>query len=107
MGVREIIILNIPRKEQYMETELIKHYSWMASYLINGDASGLSKEQRDEADRFLKGIKEYYGPSASIVDCEEESEFGIPTWGGLKGDVIGYEILFKICELPREIWIIA
>jgi hypothetical protein len=77
-----------------MEIELIRHYSWMAIYLINGDATGLSKEDKSEADRFLDDIKKYYGPSASVVDCDDDSVFSRPSWGGLKGDVIAYTISF-------------
>lgn len=86
------------------DTEAIRHYQHLASYLINGDASGLSDADEKEADWFLKTIKETYGDSAEIVDCRDDPEFGMPEWGGLKGTVIDYTIRFDPSELPSDLW---
>jgi hypothetical protein len=47
---------------------------YWASYFINGDASGLSEEEKAAADNWLALELE---PGESVVDCEEEGRF---TW---------------------------
>ncbi len=84
--------------------EDLKHYSHLATYLINEDDSGLTKQEIQEADTFIKSIKKFYGLSATIVDCDDNPEFAHPTYGGLKGEVITYTIRFNPKELPEEHW---
>jgi hypothetical protein len=72
--------------------------------LVNGDSSGLTEEDSKEATRFEKDIREYYGDDARIVDCGEDSEFGIPSWGGPKGNIIPFTIEYDPRHLPQEYW---
>jgi hypothetical protein len=60
-------------------------YSAWASYLINGDASGISEDERKAADAFRAYL------DADIVDCSENSFFGTPDAGAdLEGDCVHY-----------------
>ena len=86
--------------------EDIKHYSFFASYLVNNDKSGLSEKELRTADRFVEDIKELYGDSASIVSADDDHEFASPEWGGLKGDVITYQVQYNTNELPGEHWVL-
>jgi hypothetical protein len=65
-----------------------------ASYLINGDASGLSDEERALADAWCE---RELGPNAAIVDCGEpyftwhyDLHTGAPYRGG---DVVDYRVV--------------
>ncbi len=65
-----------------------------ASYLINGDASGLSDEERNLADAWCE---RELGPNDCIVDCGEpyftwsyRLHTGCPYQGG---DVVDYRVL--------------
>jgi len=65
-----------------------------ASYLINGDASGLSDEERARADAWCE---RELGPNAAIVDCGEpyftwhyDLHTGAPYRGG---DVVDYRVV--------------
>jgi hypothetical protein len=53
-----------------MKTEEYKLPMYWASYLINGDASGLFDKEQEEIERFLsrKGL-------GACLDCSEEPEF--------------------------------
>jgi len=62
-------------------------YSHFASYLINGDASSLTKSEIAIADAFA----DYCG--RSIIDCSTESFFASPDNGGLKGDCVEYFLM--------------
>ncbi len=65
-----------------------------ASYLINGDASGLSDEERKLADAWCE---RELGPNDAIVDCDEpyftwsyRLYTGAPFSGG---DVVDYRVM--------------
>ena len=65
-----------------------------ASYLINGDASGLSDEERELADAWFA---RELGPNDAIVDCGEpyftwsyRLHTGAPFSGG---DVVDYRVI--------------
>ena len=71
-----------------METvkgKILAHY---ASYLINNDASALTEEDKNHADRF----KDWLG--GDIVDCSEDSHFcwqhDATQFGALAGECIEY-----------------
>lgn len=56
-----------------------------ASYLINGDASGIDDSDVRAADAFAKWL------GGRIIDCSEESDFGVPDAGTrLAGDCVEY-----------------
>ena len=73
-----------------------------ASYLVNGDASGLSDEERSLADAWCE---RELGPNDAIVDCSEpyftrfyrlythEPYCGGDVSGPLAGDVVDYRVL--------------
>ena len=54
------------------ETDKIDAPAYWASYLINGDASGLTDAEEAECDRWVEGL----GSGWSVVGCAEESHFG-------------------------------
>jgi hypothetical protein len=62
-------------------------YACWASYLVNGDASGISEEDKVAADEFAEWL------GGSIVCVGEETHFGRPSTGGLPGDVVEYTSL--------------
>lgn len=65
-------------------------YSCWASYLINGDASGIEDSERAAADAFA----EYMG--GPIVSCGDDEFFGTPDAGGnLRGDCVEYTALIE------------
>jgi hypothetical protein len=59
--------------------------AYWASYLINGDASGLENGEREQIDAFLdsEGL-------GSPLDCSDESEFGYNDATKLAGDVLEF-----------------
>jgi len=59
-------------------------YSHWASYLVNGDASGLNDDEQAECDAFLKreNLQAW-----TCADVSERTCFGCPDCGGLRGDV--------------------
>jgi|HubBroStandDraft_4_1064222.scaffolds.fasta_scaffold00027_49 hypothetical protein len=77
------------------EIRKITGAAYWASYLINGDASGLEPEEKALCDAWLERelcLEE------SIVDCEEESRFtwsyGLYTGADCRGgDVFEYTVL--------------
>jgi hypothetical protein len=71
---------------------------------MDGDSTGLTEKEREEAERFDKDIVEYYGHDARIVDCGDEPEFGMPTWGGVNGDIIPFTIEYAPRHLPEKYW---
>ena len=76
-----------------IKTAKVKGYSHLASFLVNGDASGLSDEELFEADMFVECITDEYGKSAYIVGADaDDNMFGSPEYGGLEGDIIPYLI---------------
>ena len=70
--------------------------AYWASYLINGDASGLEPREKALADAWLE---RELAPEESVVDCEQEAHFswhydlhtGDDSVRG--GDVLEYTIL--------------
>ncbi len=61
-----------------------------ASYLVNGDDSGISEEDKEAADRFVEVI------GSNIVSCGEESFFGTcDVFGVLPGDCLEYTALVE------------
>jgi hypothetical protein len=74
---------------QHLETVEGVGFSHWASYLINGDASGLSEADKQEADSFA----EYMG--GPIVSCGDDSFFGRPSYppDALRGDCLDYVAL--------------
>ena len=63
--------------------------SCWASYLVNGDSSGLEEREKAEADAFLakEGLRE-------CCDCSAESFFSHRPDSGLAGDCLNYR--FKL-----------
>jgi hypothetical protein len=65
-----------------------------ASYLINGDASGLTDEERQLADAWCE---RELGPNDAIVDCGEPyftNHYHLYTRAGYRwGDVVDYRVL--------------
>jgi hypothetical protein len=55
-----------------LKTDIFRAPSYLASALINGDYSGL-EERRDQlgARWVQEWVRYFYGPRASIVDCED------------------------------------
>ena len=75
----------------------VKAQAYWASYLINGDTSGLSASEKLMADNWL-----YHNGIKDVVDCGEESHF---TWNmrlwfpGLDydgGDVLEYTVAYEV-----------
>jgi len=63
--------------------------SYWASYLINGDESGMVNGDKERADKFLNDNN-----LPSPVDCSEESFFcGHNDAGTLAGDCLEYSFL--------------
>lgn len=83
-------------KEARVKTEKERWYSWAASYFINGDHSGLSDEDIQEADDFLEDMAEE-GYNVTVVDASEsDGDFGRPLIGRSRkgGDLITYTFLY-------------
>ncbi|MBJ2355047.1 hypothetical protein [Sphaerochaeta sp. S2] len=87
-----------------LQTDKVAHYAWMASYLINNDVTSLSEAEKKQADKFVEDIEEIYGQTASVIDCSEESVFGIPDWGGKPGSIVEYVVQYDFNKLPAEHW---
>ncbi len=63
--------------------------SYWASYLINGDASGLEDGEQDEIDRWVEQVN-----PGHCVDCSEDTWFAHSNDAGtLAGDVCTYKFL--------------
>ena len=70
--------------------------SYWASYLINGDASGMEDAEQKQCDDYLR--KEF-GEDWDVVDCGDTSFFG--TFEGLGHDLIQYTLHR---HEPVEVW---
>lgn len=73
-------------------------YSFLASYLVNRDASGLSESSITLADKAVEQVEKRLGTKIDIVDCVSDG-FAYPTYpsdSGLpKGDCSVYTYLYK------------
>jgi len=66
--------------------------SW-ASYLVNGDHSGLEDAEQSEADACIKDLIERHG-NGHVVNCGEPYfTWGRTDYGSLAGDYCEYTIL--------------
>ncbi len=67
----------------------LKMPAYLASYLINGDSSGIEESERIEADEYLKA-NDLPGP----CDCSDESEFchHVTGWP-MAGDFLSFTFL--------------
>ncbi|ADY13666.1 hypothetical protein [Sphaerochaeta globosa] len=84
--------------------EIVKHYCWMASYFINNDLSSYTKGELAQIEKFEEELKEVYGASVEVIDCSEDSEFGTPDYGGLRGTLSAYKVRYEPSDLPSEFW---
>lgn len=73
-------------------------YSFLASYLVNRDASGLSDGSIEIADRAVEQVEKRVGTTINIVNCVSDG-FAYPTYpsdNGLpKGDCSVYTYLYE------------
>jgi hypothetical protein len=73
-------------------------YSFLASYLVNRDASGLSEGSIALADRAVEQVEKLVGAKIGIVDCVSDG-FGYPTYPSdsalAKGDCSVYTYLYE------------
>jgi hypothetical protein len=77
--------------------ETVTGPSYWASYLINGDASGISAEEKARADAWL-----VRNEVLNVVDCEEESRFTrhYQLYDPL-ADCTGGDVLDYTCEVRQ------
>lgn len=72
-------------------------YSFLASYLVNRDSSGLNENEVAMADRAVKQVEKRVGAKIDIVDCVSDG-FAYPTYpsdiGLLKGNCSVYTFLY-------------
>lgn len=73
-----------------MKTTTVLFYDWAASALVNGDELADPIDQT-ELDRFMADLDHDY-PGARVVSCDDEPEYGRPTFGGLLGNVVPYTV---------------
>lgn len=77
-----------------IETDVIAGAAYWASYLINGDASGITNEERDLADAWVErnGIRD-------VLDVGEQyfsSSYGFHTGSKYSGgDLADYTVVLK------------
>ena len=73
-------------------------YSFLASYLVNRDSSGLSEGPIALADRAVEEVEKMLGTNINIVDCVSDG-FGYPDYpsdsGLAKGDCSVYAYLYE------------
>ena len=73
-------------------------YSFLASYLVNRDSSGLSGGSMALADKCIEQVEKRVGAKIDIVDCVSDG-FGHPTYpsdsGLAKGDCSVYTYLYE------------
>jgi hypothetical protein len=73
-------------------------YSFLASYLVNRDASGLSDNLKAIADKAVAQVEKRVCAKIDIVDCVSDG-FAYPTYpsnsGLAKGDCSVYTYLYK------------
>lgn len=72
-----------PRPHRLTATTAEAPARW-ASYLVNGDASGISRTDRAEADRWARSVQ------GAIVSCGEEYT---ARWDGLIDTLTDYDVL--------------
>lgn len=76
------------------ESETLKRFelpAYWASYLINGDDSGISAEDKEQCDQFLKSEEL---ESWTCADCSQESHFAHSNDAtNLGGDVLEYTFI--------------
>lgn len=89
-----------------IETTTATGLAYWASYLINGDAPGLSDDDRAEADAWLASVQPTEpGRHAAIVSCGDESSLGrffapgLPSHGKL-ADLLEY--VLHVHEIERD-----
>ena len=96
-----------------IHTATFKAYSADACYYINGDSTGYdyyNTPDNKEGDRFqenadavITAMQADYGPGARIVDCGQDTFFGLPDYGSqLKGDCKEYTITYNPIETIAE-----
>ena len=81
-----------------MKTETFLLPAYWASYLINGDASGLDDDEQAACDKWLSR-----NPGAEIVDCSSEQFFSHSNDAGtLPGDCLEYTAIYHepVCTCP-------
>ena len=80
-----------------IERGIFTTYSFLASYLVNRDASGLSEGSIALADKAVEQVEKRVGAKINIVDCVSDG-FGYPTYpsdsGLAKGDCSVYTYLY-------------
>lgn len=73
-------------------------YSFLASYLVNRDASGLSESSIALADKAVEQVEKRVGAKINIVDCVSDG-FAYPTYPSdnrlCKGDCSVYTYLYE------------
>ena len=73
-------------------------YSFLSSYLVNHDSSGLSEGSIALADRCVEQVEKRVGTKIDIVDCVSDG-FAYPTYpsdsGLAKGDCSVYTYLYE------------
>jgi hypothetical protein len=74
--------------------DTVTGYEHYAPYFINGDPSGLSDSERQDADCFLGRIRWEYGDDAYITDASDSARFSFPEYGGLYGSVVTYTVSY-------------
>jgi hypothetical protein len=72
--------------------------SCWASYLINGDATGISDDDRAEADKFVAHVVAAIG-NGFPVDCSEPDFMWRPDFG-MAGDCCTYSFLQEVQDKP-------
>lgn len=72
-------------------------FSYWASYLINGDDSGIEESDKVQADKFAAWL------GGNIVDVEEESHFARPDFPAdcLLGDCVTYTALIESPDIEQ------
>lgn len=65
-------------------------YSYWASYLFNGDSSGIDEADRQACDTFREkeDLKEW-----TCAGVSENTWFGLPDFGGLRGDIARFTFI--------------
>ena len=80
-----------------MKRGIFTTYSFLASYLVNSDASGLSEGSIALADKAVEQVEKRVGAKIEIVGCVSDG-FGYPTYpsdtGLAKGDCSVYTFLY-------------
>ena len=84
------------RKEVYRTIEL-KMPAYWASYLVNDDASGLEKKEKDLVDAYLQSFGKTY-KSFHVVNVSEETSFGR---SDVPGAMLGDNATYTIHATPR------